>query len=50
MEKSNWKYLEDHAPIFLGSPYCVFGLTGACLSFFLDSLIRPNESFDLCVF
>ena len=28
MEKSNWKYLDDHAPIFLGSPYCVFGLTG----------------------
>mmetsp|Transcript_24722 Transcript_24722/g.25046 ORF Transcript_24722/g.25046 Transcript_24722/m.25046 type:complete len:87 (+) Transcript_24722:770-1030(+) len=29
--KKNWVYKDDHAPIFVGGPYAIWGLTGYIL-------------------
>lgn len=43
MDKSQWVYKEDHAPMFVGSPYLVFGLTGYIMDRFFKDVLLPNN-------
>ena len=43
-EPSNWLHKEHLAPIFLGGPFAIWGLTGYILDRFRKDLLRPNRS------
>lgn len=43
MDKSLWLYKDDHAPIFLGGPYVIWGLTGYMLERFWKDVLLPNN-------
>jgi 8-oxo-dGTP pyrophosphatase MutT (NUDIX family) len=40
-DKSQWIYKDDHAPIFIGGPYVIWGLTGYILERFLKDVLLP---------
>lgn len=42
MQKSMWIHKEGLAPIFLGAPYPIWGLTGYILERFLRDILFPN--------
>eukprot|EP00980_Cylindrotheca_fusiformis_P024454 scaffold11926_cov126-Cylindrotheca_fusiformis.AAC.7 len=44
MDKSQWLYKEDHAPIFVGGPYVIWGLTGYMLERFWKDVLLPNNT------
>lgn len=41
MDKSQWVYKDDHAPIFVGGPYAIWGLTGYILERFWKDILLP---------
>jgi 8-oxo-dGTP pyrophosphatase MutT (NUDIX family) len=41
LDKSQWIYKEDHAPIFVGGPYVIWGLTGYILNQFWRDILLP---------
>lgn len=41
MDKSQWIHKDDHAPIFLGGPYMIWGLTGYILERFWKDVLMP---------
>ena len=41
LDKSQWLYKEDHAPIFIGGPYVIWGLTGYILERFWKDVLLP---------
>jgi 8-oxo-dGTP pyrophosphatase MutT (NUDIX family) len=43
MDKSLWLYKDDHAPIFVGGPYVIWGLTGYMLERFWKDVLLPNN-------
>ena len=43
-EPSNWLHKEHLAPIFLGGPHAIWGLTGYILDRFRKDLLRPNRN------
>ncbi|CAJ1953725.1 unnamed protein product [Cylindrotheca closterium] len=43
MDKSQWLYKDDHAPIFVGGPYLIFGLTGYIMDRFFKDILLPNN-------
>jgi hypothetical protein len=44
LDKSQWIYKDDHAPIFVGGPYVIFGLTGYILERFWKDILLPFHS------
>jgi len=44
MDKSQWVYKDDHAPIFVGGPYVIWGLTGYILERFWKDILLPFSS------
>ena len=44
LEKKNWVYKDDHAPIFVGGPYAIWGLTGYILERFMKDILVPFTS------
>mmetsp|Transcript_11350 Transcript_11350/g.27031 ORF Transcript_11350/g.27031 Transcript_11350/m.27031 type:complete len:570 (-) Transcript_11350:1083-2792(-) len=44
LDKSQWIYKDDHAPIFVGGPYVIFGLTGYILERFWRDILLPFHS------
>mmetsp|Transcript_28896 Transcript_28896/g.32469 ORF Transcript_28896/g.32469 Transcript_28896/m.32469 type:complete len:470 (+) Transcript_28896:72-1481(+) len=42
--KKNWVYKDDHAPIFVGGPYAIWGLTGYILEKFWKDILVPFSS------
>ncbi len=43
MDRSQWVYKEDHAPIFIGGPYIIWGLTGFLLERFWKDVLLPFQ-------
>lgn len=43
MDRSQWVYKEDHAPIFIGGPYIIWGLTGFLLERFYKDILLPFQ-------
>ena len=41
LDKSQWVYKDDHAPIFIGGPYVIWGLTGYILERFRKDVLVP---------
>jgi len=41
LDNSQWVYKDDHAPIFVGGPYVVWGLTGYILERFWKDVLLP---------
>jgi 8-oxo-dGTP pyrophosphatase MutT (NUDIX family) len=41
LDKSQWIYKDDHAPIFMGGPYVIWGLTGYILERFWKDVLLP---------
>ena len=41
MDKRQWIYKDDHAPIFVGGPHVIWGLTGYILERFLKDVLEP---------
>lgn len=41
LDRSQWIYKEDHAPIFIGGPYVIWGLTGFLLERFWKDVLLP---------
>ncbi len=41
MDKAHWVYKDDHAPIFVGGPYAIWGLTGYILERFWKDILLP---------
>lgn len=41
LDKSQWIYKDDHAPIFAGGPYAIWGLTGYILERFWKDILMP---------
>ena len=41
MDKAQWVYKDDHAPIFMGGPYVIWGLTGYILERFWKDILLP---------
>ena len=41
LDKSQWIHKEDHAPIFAGGPYAIWGLTGYILERFWKDILMP---------
>jgi hypothetical protein len=37
-------YKDDHAPIFVGGPYVIWGLTGYILERFWKDILQPFDS------
>jgi len=50
MDKKLWVYKDDHAPIFVGGPYAIWGLTGYILERFWKDILLPFSSRDSEVF
>lgn len=46
LDRSQWVYKEDHAPIFIGGPYIIWGLTGFLLDRFTKDILRPFQNPD----
>jgi hypothetical protein len=44
MDKQQWVYKDDHAPIFVGGPYVIWGLTGYILERFWKDILLPFNS------
>jgi len=44
MDKKLWVYKDDHAPIFVGGPYAIWGLTGYILERFWKDILLPFSS------
>ncbi|VEU33896.1 unnamed protein product [Pseudo-nitzschia multistriata] len=44
MDKTQWVYKDDHAPIFVGGPYAIWGLTGYILERFWKDILLPFSS------
>ena len=44
MDKKLWVYKDDHAPIFVGGPYAIWGLTGYILDRFVKDILTPFSS------
>jgi len=44
MDKNLWVYKDDHAPIFVGGPYAIWGLTGYILERFWKDILLPFSS------
>lgn len=44
MDKKLWVYKDDHAPIFVGGPYAIWGLTGYILDRFVKDILQPFSS------
>mmetsp|Transcript_1401 Transcript_1401/g.2936 ORF Transcript_1401/g.2936 Transcript_1401/m.2936 type:complete len:442 (-) Transcript_1401:895-2220(-) len=44
MDKRQWIYKDDHAPIFVGGPYAIWGLTGYILESFWKDILLPFSS------
>jgi len=44
MDKNLWVYKDDHAPIFVGGPYAIWGLTGYVLERFWKDILLPFSS------
>mmetsp|Transcript_19176 Transcript_19176/g.41665 ORF Transcript_19176/g.41665 Transcript_19176/m.41665 type:complete len:448 (-) Transcript_19176:55-1398(-) len=44
MDKTQWVYKADHAPIFVGGPYPIWGLTGYILERFWKDILLPYSS------
>ena len=43
LDRSQWVYKEDHAPIFIGGPYLIWGLTGFLLDRFTKDVLLPFQ-------
>ena len=43
LDRSQWVYKEDHAPIFIGGPYIIWGLTGFLLERFYKDILLPFQ-------
>lgn len=43
LDKSQWVYKDDHAPIFIGGPYVIWGLTGYILERFWKDVLLPTN-------
>ena len=43
-EPSGWLHKEHLAPIFLGGPHAIWGLTGYILDRFRKDMLRPNRN------
>jgi 8-oxo-dGTP pyrophosphatase MutT (NUDIX family) len=43
MDKSQWIYKDEHAPIFVGGPYIIWGLTGYILERFWKDILLPHN-------
>jgi 8-oxo-dGTP pyrophosphatase MutT (NUDIX family) len=43
LDRSQWVYKEDHAPIFIGGPYIIWGLTGFLLDRFTKDVLLPFQ-------
>ena len=43
MDKSQWIYKDEHAPIFTGGPYIIWGLTGYILERFWKDVLLPHN-------
>lgn len=43
LDRSQWVYKEDHAPIFIGGPYIIWGLTGFLLERFWKDVLLPFQ-------
>lgn len=41
LDQSQWVYKKDHAPIFIGGPYIIWGLTGFILDRFAKDILLP---------
>lgn len=41
LDKSQWVYKDEHAPIFVGGPYVIWGLTGYILERFYKDVLLP---------
>jgi 8-oxo-dGTP pyrophosphatase MutT (NUDIX family) len=41
LDKSQWIHKDDHAPIFMGGPYVIWGLTGYILERFWKDVLLP---------
>jgi len=46
LDKSLWIHKEGLAPIFVGAPHAIFGLTGYILEKFGNDILRPNSRVD----
>jgi hypothetical protein len=44
LDKRQWVYKDDHAPIFVGGPYVIWGLTGYILERFYKDILLPFHS------
>ncbi|KAG7366887.1 NUDIX family hydrolase [Nitzschia inconspicua] len=44
LDKQQWVYKDDHAPIFVGGPYVIWGLTGYILERFYKDILLPFHS------
>ena len=44
LDKTKWVYKDDHAPIFVGGPYAIWGLTGYILERFWKDILLPFSS------
>jgi hypothetical protein len=44
LDKQQWVYKDDHAPIFVGGPYVIWGLTGYILERFWKDILLPFNS------
>eukprot|EP00934_Nitzschia_sp_Nitz4_P003943 Nitzschia sp. Nitz4//scaffold86_size83305//65937//67178//NITZ4_005270-RA/size83305-processed-gene-0.107-mRNA-1//-1//CDS//3329559274//3933//frame0 len=44
LDESQWIYKKDHAPIFIGGPYIIWGLTGFLLDRFSKDILTPHTS------
>jgi len=43
LDRSQWVYKEDHAPIYIGGPYIIWGLTGFLLDRFTKDVLLPFQ-------
>jgi hypothetical protein len=43
LEKDLWVHKDGLAPIFVGGPYPIWGLTGYILDKFAKEILRPNQ-------
>ena len=44
LDRKHWVYKDDHAPIFVGGPYVIWGLTGYILERFWKDILQPFDS------
>eukprot|EP00538_Stauroneis_constricta_P006642 CAMPEP_0119563342 /NCGR_PEP_ID=MMETSP1352-20130426/23112_1 /TAXON_ID=265584 /ORGANISM="Stauroneis constricta, Strain CCMP1120" /LENGTH=416 /DNA_ID=CAMNT_0007611919 /DNA_START=108 /DNA_END=1358 /DNA_ORIENTATION=- len=43
LDGSKWIHKDDHAPIFIGGPYAIWGLTGYILERFVKDILLPHH-------